>query len=231
MTRTRRRKCRCCGQLYEPDPRNRYHQRYCDQPACRRASKAASRQRWRASPKGRDYFRGQANRQRVKAWQQAHPGYWRRRRQRSRALQDHCRSQVLVLPGVKATLTPRALQAKGKRDITDLERPCRLGGTFAPGGLAAKTSSEAPLAIRRVQRYLPQHGATGTCRTHRPFVPRHPARRPISSGRTTCRSKWPRGWRARATGRGSWASPALKTSRPGCAPTRTPAGRQAVRRL
>ena len=109
MTRTRRRKCRHCGRLYDPDPRNRYHQRYCSQPACRRASKAASQRRWRASPKGKDYFRGLANRQRVKAWQRAHPGYWRGRRQKSRALQDHCPSQVLVPAGDKSTLTPRAL--------------------------------------------------------------------------------------------------------------------------
>jgi len=110
MIRIRRRKCCHCGQLYDPDPRNRYHQRHCIQPACRRASKAVSRQRWRASPKGRDYFRGLANRQRVKAWQRAHPGYWRKRRQKSRALQDHCLPQVLVPPGDRLTLNPRALQ-------------------------------------------------------------------------------------------------------------------------
>ena len=110
MTRTRRRKCCHCGQLYDPDPRNRYHQRYCSQPACRRASKIASQRRWRASPKGKNYFRGPANRQRVKAWRKAHPGYWRKRPQKSRALQDHCLAQVLVLPGDKVTLTPRALQ-------------------------------------------------------------------------------------------------------------------------
>ena len=83
MTRCRRRKCRHCGQLYEPDPRNRYHQRYCSQPACRQASKAASQRRWRASPKGRDYFRGSANVLRVQAWRKAHPGYWRKRRKRA----------------------------------------------------------------------------------------------------------------------------------------------------
>lgn len=109
MTRTRQRKCRCCGQLYEPDPRNRYHQRYCRQPACRQASKTASQQRWRASPKGKDYFRGLANRQRVKAWRQAHPGYWRKRGQKSRVLQDRGLSQAIVLPADTFT-SPRALQ-------------------------------------------------------------------------------------------------------------------------
>ena len=74
MTRRRQRKCRHCGQLYEPDPRNGRRQRYCSQPACRQASKAASQARWRASPKGRDYFRGSANVLRVQAWRKAHPG-------------------------------------------------------------------------------------------------------------------------------------------------------------
>jgi len=60
MTSTRRRKCRHCRQLYDPDPRNHWHQRNCSQPACQQASKAASQRRWRASPKGRDYFRGPA---------------------------------------------------------------------------------------------------------------------------------------------------------------------------
>jgi hypothetical protein len=110
MTRTRRRKCCCCGQLYDPDSRNRYHQRYCGQPACRQASKATSQRRWRASEKGRGYFRGPANRLRVRAWRQAHPGYWRRRHQKSGALQDHCLPQVLVPAEDKCTLDARALQ-------------------------------------------------------------------------------------------------------------------------
>ena len=50
MAATRRRKCRHCKQLYEPDPRNCYHQRYCAQPACRQASKATSQQRWTTEP-------------------------------------------------------------------------------------------------------------------------------------------------------------------------------------
>ena len=98
MPRERRRKCRCCGQLYHPDPRNRWHQKYCAAPACRQASKAASQQRWRASPKGRNYFHGSANPIRVQTWRKAHPGYWRRYRRKRRALQDHCATQVLVPP-------------------------------------------------------------------------------------------------------------------------------------
>ena len=46
MSTRRRRKCRNCGQLFRPDPRNVRHQRYCSASACRRASKAASQRRW-----------------------------------------------------------------------------------------------------------------------------------------------------------------------------------------
>jgi hypothetical protein len=45
-----RRKCKCCLKLFRPDPRNRHHQRYCSEAACRAASKAASQARWRAAP-------------------------------------------------------------------------------------------------------------------------------------------------------------------------------------
>ena len=110
MTPRRRRKCRNCGQLYDPDPRNLRHQRYCSQPACRQASKTASQARWRASPKGRDYFRGPANVLHVQAWRKAHPGYWRKRRKKQEALQDHCRPQVLVPPQDKPNLDVGALQ-------------------------------------------------------------------------------------------------------------------------
>ncbi len=61
MTKRRRRKCRNCGQLYRPDPRNLRHQRYCSQPACRRASKAASQRRWLAKAANRIGDRLSAN--------------------------------------------------------------------------------------------------------------------------------------------------------------------------
>ena len=58
MTKRRRRKCLNCGQLFRPDPRNLRHQRYCPEPACRKASKAASQARWLAKPQNEGYFRG-----------------------------------------------------------------------------------------------------------------------------------------------------------------------------
>ena len=58
MTTRTRRKCRHCGQLFRPDPRNLRHQRYCSAKECCRASKAASQRRWLAKAENRDYFRG-----------------------------------------------------------------------------------------------------------------------------------------------------------------------------
>jgi hypothetical protein len=43
MAGAARRKCKCCHKLFRPDPRNRYHQRYCAAPPCRAASKPPAR--------------------------------------------------------------------------------------------------------------------------------------------------------------------------------------------
>lgn len=77
-----RRKCRHCKAFFQAEPRNRHHQRYCGRPECRRASKAASQRKWERQPENRDYYRGPEKAQKVRAWQAAHPGYWRGRRPR-----------------------------------------------------------------------------------------------------------------------------------------------------
>jgi hypothetical protein len=110
MLRHRRRKCRHCGQPYQPDPRNRWHQRYCSKAECRRASKAYSQRRWRRSIKGRDYFSGPANVVRVNAWRRTHPGYWRKHRRSKIALQDRSFQQLLGNLEDKPRLNAHALQ-------------------------------------------------------------------------------------------------------------------------
>jgi len=75
----RKRKCKCCREWFRPQPHNAYHQRYCTEPECRRASKRASQQKYL-----RKYYRLEANERdikRVRRWRKAHPGYWRRKRQ------------------------------------------------------------------------------------------------------------------------------------------------------
>jgi len=73
----RRRKCRCCKEIFLADYRNGYHQVYCSKPLCRAASKEASQRRWLSRLTNRDYFRSRENVARVKQWRQAHPGYWK----------------------------------------------------------------------------------------------------------------------------------------------------------
>ena len=90
-----RRKCKCCLKLFRPDPRNRRHQFYCSGSGCRAASKAASQARWRAKPENQSYFRGPVNVARVQAWRARHPGYWRKGRGASAALQDVSMAQPI----------------------------------------------------------------------------------------------------------------------------------------
>ena len=83
-----RRKCCQCKDFFIPDPRNRYHQRYCGEPACRRASKAASQHKWESRPENRACYRGSEKVTKVRAWQAANPGYWKRRKRKPTVLPD-----------------------------------------------------------------------------------------------------------------------------------------------
>jgi hypothetical protein len=163
MARHRRRKCRHCGALYDPDPRNRYHQRYCSEPECRKASKARSQRKW-LNGKGKGYFQGRVQVDRVRTWRQGQPGYRGEKRQepdpalqdRSSAqsvpgkrigpgladvpLQDLLRRQTLLLTGLIARLSGKALQddiasvitgcmAVGRRLLEQgIPNPEQLGG-------------------------------------------------------------------------------------------------------
>ena len=164
MKRARRRKCRCCHELFRPDPRNLRHQRYCSKPSCRRASHAASQGRWLAKAENRDYFRGADNVARVQAWRREHSGYWRQRKASlGAALQDDCQPQVidtasnsarlalqeiisaqpLVLMGLIAHVTGSALQD----DIaTTSHRLLQLGQDILGGhakGIAPSVRADA----------------------------------------------------------------------------------------
>src|SRR5262245_36246079 len=103
------RKCKHCRTFFAPDPRNVRHQRYCAQPTCRQASKAASQRRWHQQPHNRDYFRGPTQVERVRQWRQAHPGYWRRQRTRPpEALQENLSSQETQIQQLDAGVGPHA---------------------------------------------------------------------------------------------------------------------------
>src|SRR5208337_1146425 len=92
MKGSAKRKCLCCGDFYPPDHRNVRHQRYCSKPVCRKESTAQSQRRWLQTPENQNYFRGPENRQRVKDWRKANPGYWRKKKSSTQVpLQDFWR--------------------------------------------------------------------------------------------------------------------------------------------
>lgn len=85
------RKCRHCGRLFRPGPRNTTRQRFCPATECRAASRQASQRKW--TQKNQLYFRGEREVQRVQAWRREHPEYWRKHAERvetdgTGALQD-----------------------------------------------------------------------------------------------------------------------------------------------
>ncbi len=111
MRKRRRRRCLCCKELFDPDPRSRYHQRFCSQAACQSASKALSQACWRTKPANQNYWRGSAEVERVRAWRKAHPGYWKKQAsQAERTLQEDCSAQAAEPKELKPNLVPGPLQ-------------------------------------------------------------------------------------------------------------------------
>ena len=164
--RIRRRKCKHCGKLFSPDPRNATRQRYCSQPECRKASKASSQKKWLQKPENQGYFRGPYNVARVQRWRKKHPGYWRRKpialqdtlivqppeNNDNRddfvlnALQDPLMLQPAVFIGLISQLTGYALQediARATRRLqqlgNDILNPQHTGGPYG-----RKTSDMSP---------------------------------------------------------------------------------------
>jgi hypothetical protein len=156
-----RRKCRCCNELFDPDPRTEDRQRYCSKPGCRQASKSASQQRWLSQNGNGDYFRGEEAVRRVQAWRKSHPGYWKRKkaapkapqvvdnqasnpdqsscnapRGRPRTLQDDCLTQEPVFVGLISMVTGSTLQ----EDIAATTRQLLLRGRNILGGVRPETT-------------------------------------------------------------------------------------------
>ena len=102
MNPPNRRRCSHCRRSFLPDCRNAYHQRFCSTPACQHASKRNSQRRWLRKPENRNYFREPDNLERVRAWRNLHPGYWR-------PVKHSC--QQLQAPGLAGTGTPEGTGA------------------------------------------------------------------------------------------------------------------------
>ena len=111
MKGSAKRKCLCCQEFYDPDPRNLRHQRYCSKPACRKESKAQSQRQWQEKPENQNYFRSPENSQRVKEWRKRNPGYRRKKKSPVQAvLQEVFQSQLAHNEEVIPKKTPGVLQ-------------------------------------------------------------------------------------------------------------------------
>ena len=75
-SRTRQKRCRCCGELFDPDSRTKGRQRYCSKRACQTKRQRLNESAWRIkNPDCLDYQREQS-----RLWHKDHPEYSRHRR-------------------------------------------------------------------------------------------------------------------------------------------------------
>ena len=110
MSFHRKRICLHCRKYFRPDPRNARKQKYCSQPECRKASKAASQKKWLSKPENRAVYGGAENVKRVQEWRRQHPGYWRRSVKRKNALQDHSHGETTEKRDITLQTPSSALQ-------------------------------------------------------------------------------------------------------------------------
>jgi hypothetical protein len=132
MAKTGQRKCACCKDLFDPDPRNINRQRYCSNADCRLASKLASQAAWLAKPQNIDYFHDPVHVARVQAWRAAHPGYSRHQPTKppeSVALQDSLIAQVIdsIEETPICTEMPQSSDFAALQDILNAPTPVLAG--------------------------------------------------------------------------------------------------------
>lgn len=107
----RRRRCLCCKELFNSNPKSSFHQEFCSEAACQKASRALSQQRWQAKVENQAYWRGPDQVDRVRAWRKAHPKYWRRSARRKReALQRTSPPEPVQSREIRPKLGGPALQ-------------------------------------------------------------------------------------------------------------------------
>jgi hypothetical protein len=71
--------CPHCRKLFQPEPHNAWHQRYCTSKACQRARNRESCRAWRRKNPG--HFKKDV--ERSQAWRRSHPFYWRHDRRKA----------------------------------------------------------------------------------------------------------------------------------------------------
>ena len=116
--------CEClhCKELFLPNLRNRWHQKFCTKPECRQASKTASHRRWISKPENQQHYRGAENVEHVRQWRAALPGYWKRAKKAAITLQDLVPAQAPTPQPVLPKTSPAPLQ-----DLFAMQDPLLVG--------------------------------------------------------------------------------------------------------
>ena len=169
MSGIKRKKCRHCHRLFVSNHRNKNRQRYCNEPECRKASKADSQKRWNQKPENVDYFRGPHNVARVQEWRKGSPGYWRTKPENGDiALQDPLIQQTIDKTDNNSAFTNRALQ-----DLLTVQPSVLIGIIAQLTGYALQ--DDIAMAVRRMQQLgddilnpQSQGGRHGSKNTHLP---------------------------------------------------------------
>jgi len=147
MPGIKRKKCRHCKMLFVPDPRNRNRQKYCFLSECKRASKAASQQRWLEKPDNQDYFKGPENVERVQRWRKDNPGYSKRKSKIDpEPLQDPLNQQHIDKTDNNCDFADSALQ-----DLLNLQPAVLIGIIAQLTGYALQ--DDIAMAARRMQQF------------------------------------------------------------------------------
>ena len=124
---TNPRNCLHCRSIFFADRRNLRHQKFCCQPACQAVSKRQAQQRWLSKLDNRDYFKGPAAVERVRAWRSRNPGYWKRPKKSPRtALQDLSATQPPMDKPVPQS-DPRDLFTSVLQDLSKVQHPLLVG--------------------------------------------------------------------------------------------------------
>lgn len=124
---TNPRNCLHCKSIFFADRRNLRHQKFCCQPSCQAVSKRQAHQRWLSKDGNRDYFKGSAAVERVRAWRERNPGYWKRpKKSPQSALQDLSTTQPPVNKPVPQS-DPQDLFTSALQDLSKVQQPLLVG--------------------------------------------------------------------------------------------------------
>jgi len=157
-SRTRRRPCQYCKELFEPDPRTKGKQRYCSREECQTKRQKGNEQDWRRNnPDTVAYYK--------RKWQKKHPQYSRQRRAKNPAMAQKNRQHTQMR---MQKMRWGAMFDKNKSILTQLidrskDSYCLMGGRWlflrltrtskwTKGALLRHTGS----TIKRIANRLPK---------------------------------------------------------------------------